>query len=34
MSIKTNPNYYIYYSEDYGNTWNILDTSFIIVSLV
>ena len=29
MSLKTNPNYYIYYSKDYGNTWNILDTSSI-----
>ena len=29
MSLKTNTNYYIYYSKDYGNTWNILDTSSI-----
>ena len=29
MSIKTNPNYYIYYSVDYGNTWSVMDTSSI-----
>ena len=29
MSLNTNPNYYIYYSIDYGNTWSILDTSSI-----
>jgi len=29
MSIKTNPNYYIYYSIDYGNTWTVMDTSSI-----
>jgi len=29
MSLKTNPNYYIYYSSDYANTWNEMDTSEI-----
>ena len=29
VSLKTNPNIYIYYSIDYGNKWSLLDTSSI-----